>query len=67
MRIVVEVGDWESHHDLSTLHSPVDIRGRLEDVSIEHPDGSTEPIERLPSGRALRGPMIMTTATWVER
>jgi hypothetical protein len=45
----------ESHHDLATRPDTILVRGRVADLSIEHLDGSTEPIERLPSGRALRG------------
>ena len=45
----------ESHHDLSTQRSTTRVTGRVVDIAIQHPDGSTEPIERLPSGAALRG------------
>jgi len=51
----------ESHHGLDSEHlgSPssevIQVRGRVADLCIQHPDGSTEPIERLPGGRALRG------------
>jgi hypothetical protein len=45
----------ESHHDLTTRHPVIQLRGRVSDLCIEHPDGSTDPLERLPSGRALRG------------
>jgi len=51
----------ESHHDLGPARDPgrerdtIEVRGRVADLHIEHPDGSTEQIDRLPSGRALRG------------
>ncbi len=45
----------ESHHDLASEHHTTLIRGRVADVRVRHPDGSTEQIERLPSGAALRG------------
>ena len=45
----------ESHHDLTTQHDVIRVRGRVVDICIQHLDGSTEQIERLPSGRALRG------------
>jgi len=45
----------ESHHELTTRHNTVEVRGRMADLWIEHLDGSTESILRLPSGRALRG------------
>lgn len=43
----------ETHHglDLGTIA----VRGRVVDVAIRHADGSTAPIERVPSGKALRG------------
>lgn len=44
-----------SHHSLATSHRTVEVRGRVADVRIVHPDGSSEAIRRLPSGRALRG------------
>jgi hypothetical protein len=44
-----------SHHDLTTQHDTIHVRGRVVDICIQHPDGSTEQIVRLPSGRALRG------------
>lgn len=44
----------ETHHDLSATPDVV-VRGRVVDISIRHRDGSIEPLERLPSGRALRG------------
>jgi hypothetical protein len=44
-----------SHHDLTTGHGVVTIRGRVADVGILHPDGSVEALLRLPGGRALRG------------
>lgn len=44
----------ETHHDLSAAPDVV-VRGRIVDISIRHTDGSIEPLERLPSGRALRG------------
>ena len=45
----------ESHHDLTTQHNTIRVRGRVVDICIQRPDGSTEQIKRLPSGRALRG------------
>jgi hypothetical protein len=45
----------ESHHDLTARPTTARVRGRVADICIEHVDGSTELIERLPSGRALRG------------
>ncbi len=45
----------ESHHDRTTGQGVRKVRGRVTDLRIVHPDGSTESIERLPSGRALRG------------
>lgn len=45
----------ESHHDLDTGRDLIHVRGRLVELRIQHPDGSGERIERLPSGRALRG------------
>ena len=45
----------ESHHGLTTAHRTVEFRARVADVRIVHPDGSSEPIRRLPSGQALRG------------
>lgn len=44
-----------SAHDLAEDGGAVHVRGRVADISIQHTDGSTEQIERLPSGRALRG------------
>jgi hypothetical protein len=44
-----------SRHGLATGHRTSEVRGRVVDLRIEHPDGSTEPIGRLPSGGALRG------------
>lgn len=45
----------ESHHGLGGEVEPVDVRGRVDDLRIVHADGSTDQIQRLPSGRALRG------------
>ena len=45
----------ESHHDLTTQHNTIRIRGRVVDICIQRLDGSIEQIKRLPSGRALRG------------
>lgn len=45
----------ESHHDLATDADTVVLCGRVVDIRIEHRDGSSEQIRRLPSGRALRG------------
>lgn len=45
----------ESHHCLTGSHRTVEFRGRVADVHIVHPDGSSEAIRRLPSGKALRG------------
>lgn len=45
----------ESHHDLTSQHDTIRLRGRVVDICIQRPDGSSEQIERLPSGRALRG------------
>lgn len=45
----------ESHHDVTSQRDTVRLRGRVADIWIRHPDGSAEPIERLPSGSALRG------------
>jgi hypothetical protein len=45
----------ESHHGLTTQHDTIQIRGRVVALAIQHADGSTEEIERLPSGRALCG------------
>jgi hypothetical protein len=46
----------ETHHDgLTTNYKTTSIRGRVSDLAIEHLDGSIEPIERLPGGRAIRG------------
>lgn len=45
----------ESHHELTTRFGTVTHRGRVADVAVVHPDGSVEPIHRLPGGRALRG------------
>lgn len=45
----------ETHHDLDTTHDQFTVRGRVVDISIVHPDGSIEPVDRLPSGAALRG------------
>jgi len=58
--VVVGQGDAatrlvESHHDVSTRHDTIRVRGRVVDICIQHPDGLTEQIERLPSGSALRG------------
>jgi hypothetical protein len=46
----------ETHHDgLTSKHKATSIRGRVSDLAIVHLDGSVEPIERLPGGRAIRG------------
>ncbi len=45
----------ETHHDIDAAQELVTVRGRVVDISILHADGSTEILERLPSGRALRG------------
>ena len=45
----------ESQHDLTTQHNTIRIRGRVVDICIQRLDGSVEQINRLPSGRALRG------------
>lgn len=45
----------ESHHDFTTGQGVKKVRGRIADLRIVHLDGSTESIERLPSGSALRG------------
>lgn len=45
----------ETHHELTTRHPVVTVRGRVTDLHIQHPDGSTEALLRLPCGRALRG------------
>ena len=45
----------ESHHDLTTRHPTTTVSGRVADIAIRHLDGTTEQLERLPSGRALRG------------
>lgn len=45
----------ETHHELTTRHPTVSLTGRVADLHIVHPDGSTEAIARLPGGRALRG------------
>ncbi len=45
----------ETHHDLTTRHRTVSVKGRVSDIVIRHPDGTVEAIERLPSGRSLRG------------
>ncbi|HEY5785597.1 MAG TPA: hypothetical protein VIT65_12545 [Microlunatus sp.] len=45
----------ESHHELTTRHPTTIISGRVAHIVIRHLDGSTEPLERLPSGEALRG------------
>jgi hypothetical protein len=44
-----------SRHGLATGPRTSEVRGRVVDLRIEHPDGYTEPIGRLPSGGALRG------------
>lgn len=44
-----------THHDLTPDREVVTIRGRIADVCVEHPDGVVEEVQRLPSGRALRG------------
>lgn len=45
----------ESHHDLSSSHETIHVRGRVAEISMTHADGSTEALARLPSGRALGG------------
>ncbi|GAA1854587.1 hypothetical protein ACFFOM_02545 [Microlunatus capsulatus] len=45
----------ETHHELTTRHPRVTLRGRVVDVAVQHPDGEVEPVLRLPGGRALRG------------
>jgi hypothetical protein len=45
----------ETHHDNDPDATLTTVRGRVVELSIRHADGSVEPIERLPSGRALRG------------
>lgn len=44
----------ESRHDLPDVPT-IRVRGRVAHIGIEHPDGSVEQIERLPSGHALNG------------
>lgn len=45
----------ETHHELTSRHPVVTVRGRVADLHIQHPDGSTEPLLRLRGGKALRG------------
>lgn len=45
----------ESHHDLGTTAETAEVRGRVADIRMEHLDGTSEAIKRLPSGMALRG------------
>lgn len=45
----------ESHHDAFDGDETDELRGRIADIQIVHPDGDAEPILRLPSGRSLRG------------
>jgi len=45
----------ESHHDLTSGGNTIQIRACVADLGIQHLDGSTERIKRLPSGSALRG------------
>lgn len=45
----------ETHHDLETTHEREVIRGRVVDIAVQHPDGSVDQLERLPSGEAIRG------------
>lgn len=45
----------ETRHDAVNQPGTTRVRGRVVDICIQHPDGVTEQIERLPSGRALRG------------
>jgi hypothetical protein len=45
----------ETHHGLETARQQATIRGRVVEIAIQHPDGSVDQLERLPSGRALRG------------
>ncbi|WP_432542246.1 DUF6578 domain-containing protein [Kineococcus sp. SYSU DK002] len=42
----------ESHHDLKTSRR---VHGRVVDVRVVEPAGTSRPVLRLPSGRALRG------------
>jgi len=44
-----------SNHDLGAGQDTIEVHGRVADICIQHLDGSTEQIDRLPSGRALRG------------
>ncbi|GAA1432298.1 hypothetical protein GCM10009616_21450 [Microlunatus lacustris] len=62
MRVVVEVGGWEheccgpayEREQVVALTCLV-VPGRVAEVGVEHRDGTVEDVQRLPSGRALRG------------
>ncbi|MBC3763553.1 hypothetical protein ACUN7V_16130 [Quadrisphaera oryzae] len=41
----------ETHHD---LEAEVRVRGRVVEVAVVRDDGSSQPIDRIPSGRELR-------------
>lgn len=45
----------ETHHDLASEKGTTLVRGRVTDIRVVHRDGSTEPVMRVPSGKALRG------------
>ena len=44
----------ETHHDTDSS-ATVTVRGRVTDLRLEHSDGTSSVIRRLPGGRALRG------------
>ncbi len=45
----------ETHHGLQVEFERVMVRGRVVDIAVRRADGSTELVQRLPSGAALRG------------
>jgi hypothetical protein len=45
----------ESRHGSASPQTTTEVRGRVVDLHIQHADGSTEPLQRVPSGSALRG------------
>lgn len=43
----------ECRHEIAVDHGMVRVHGRVVDIRVQHLDGSTQPIDRLPSGLAL--------------
>ena len=53
----------ESHHDLTTQHNTIRIRGRVVDICIQRLDGSIEQINGCPVGVPSAGSTMTTMAT----